>query len=790
LRRIKLLDGVAKAPFLHGAEWFALALPVAMACTAPAFEPSLDFRIVAVAGDAQVAPSGAVFRDPLTVEVRNPDGNVEMGVRVRFAVVPGRRHGGSLLDTVAVTGGDGRASVRARAGASGDTLAVVATIAALPRLSVRLFGVARDGPVVSRVSPADVRPGDTLTINGSGFDEGALAVRVGGAPAAPIGLTTANGVRVVVPPCADTGLVPVLVTVGGAAAAPGAVTYHAQRTRVDLPVYGFANVSAARVGDCLELRGAGATYLVTAQLASVPVGSFTPESLQLGVASVAGASLAAGAVAPVHLAWAGGRGTFRLGSLLAPAEVEPVAAAFDRHRRELERHLARSALALAGGGRVAATRGASPAAMPGVAATPGVRAAAYGGDTVAPGLGTVRRFSVVSNTDGSSFAEVDGVLEFTGDHILGYRDRAMSSWPFEFTSLLQLMDSHLWAAAASAFGGVPDVDGNGRIIVLFTPAVNRLVRAQDCLLRGYVTGFFYPPDLLERMPHANGGEVFYALAPDPSGTYSCAHSTRQVVQQVQATFLHEMEHLISFNEHVLARGGVPEDTWLAEALGRMAEELGSRYFESRYPPPFGRSSSAQLFPDSSSPFIGPLLLNAYVYLNASLGHSVTAYIGAGSLEDHGAGWLFLRWVADQHGDDVIRRMVQTRLTGLANLEAATGESFGALFGDFSLALFADSLPGLPRGVVPARLRYQGRALRQLMAREATVQNFPNPFPLTTYLAAPGTALRAAIPPGTMLHAIVPTGAGDAAVRVSLTRPGLSVLPPPLGAQVGILRLPP
>jgi len=790
LRCIKLLCVSDRTWRRCAGSRLALLLSAGTACTAPAFEPSLDFRITPVAGDAQVAPSGAVFAVPLTVEVRNPDGNVEMGVRVRFAVVPGPRRSGTLFDTVAVTGGDGRAAVRARAGAPGDTLAVVATIAALPRLSARFSGVARDGPLVTRVNPVDVRPGDTLTINGSGFDEGGLTVRLGGALASPIGQTTANAVRAVVPPCADTGSVPVVVTVGGAPAPPAAVTYHARRSRVDLPVYGFTTLRAARVADCLELRGVGATYLVTAQLASVPGETFAAESLQLGVSAAAGATLAVGATATVGLDGGDGRDVFRLGSLLAPAAAEPVAAAFDRHRRDLEQRLAPGASALPAHRRMPNAGQGLPADAPGVAATPGIRPSAYGGDTAAPDLGTIRRFSVVSKTDGSSFVKVDAVLEFAGAHILGYRDRSLGPLPFEVVSLLQLMDSHLWGVAASAFGGVPDVDGNSRIIVLFTPSVNRLVPAQDCLLRGYVTGFFYPPDLLERMPNSNGGEVFYALAPDASGTYSCAHSTRQVVQQLQATFLHEMAHLISFNEHVLARGGAPEETWLAEAIGRMAEELGSRYFESRYPPPFGRSSSAQLFPDSSSPFIGPLLLNAYVYLNASLAHSVTAYLGPGSLEDHGAGWLFLRWVADQRGDDVLRRLVQTRLTGVANLEAATGEAFGSLFGDFSLALFADSLPGLPRGVVPARLRYQGRALRQLMAREATVQNFPNPFPLTTYLASPGTALRAAIPPGTMLHAIVPTGAGDAAVRVSLTRPGLTALPQALGAQVGILRLPP
>ncbi|HVZ47497.1 MAG TPA: hypothetical protein VG916_01825, partial [Gemmatimonadaceae bacterium] len=390
----------------------------------------------------------------------------------------------------------------------------------------------------------------------------------------------------------------------------------------------------------------------------------------------------------------------------------------------------------------------------------------------------------------STFSKVEGLLEYVGDHLLVYTDANGPRLTADMLSLVDLMDRHLWGTAVSTFGADPDVDGNGRIVALFTPVVNALARAQDCILRGYVTGFFYPPDLNERAPHSNRGEVFYAFVPDPTGRFSCAHSERDVIQQLQPAFLHEMEHLIAYNEHVLARGGPPEETWLAEGLGHMAEELGSRYFESAYPAPFGRSSLEQLFPDSSSPFIGPLLLDSYVYLGSALNHSVTAYNGRGSLEDGGATWLFLRWLADQKGDDVLRRLVQTRLTGVANLESATGERLAPLFGDFSLALFADSLPGLPRVVVPPRLRFAGRSLRQLMAREATVQGYPVPFPLVTYLAEPGETLRSQMPPGTMVHAIVPSDSAAPRLRFAFTAPGAAPLDASLGAQVGILRLPP
>jgi hypothetical protein len=139
---------------------------------------------------------------------------------------------------------------------------------------------------------------------------------------------------------------------------------------------------------------------------------------------------------------------------------------------------------------------------------------------------------------------------------------------------------------------------------------------------------------------------------------------------------------------VLVRGGAQEDVWLNEGLGQIAEELGSEYYEAKYPPPSGRSTTTQLFPDSAGPFIQPQLLDAYVYLNTTRAHSVTSYNGGGSLEERGATWLFLRWLASQKGGSIFGRLVQTSKTGIANIQAQAGESFGALFGDFSTALEA------------------------------------------------------------------------------------------------------
>ena len=262
-----------------------------------------------------------------------------------------------------------------------------------------------------------------------------------------------------------------------------------------------------------------------------------------------------------------------------------------------------------------------------------------------------------------------------------------------------------------------------------------------------------------------------------------------MLQFVPGTFLHQLQHLISFNQHVLLRGGAQEEVWLNEGLGQIAEELGSEYYEAKYPPPTGRSTTSQIFPDSAGPFIQPQLLDAYVYLNSTRAHSVTSYNGGGSLEERGATWLFLRWLASQKGEGIFARLVQTSSTGTANIVAQSGERFGALFGDFSTALVVDSIPGLPRSSVPSRFRFGARNLRLLMAREATIEQFPDPWPLPLYPLGVGGALSANMIPGTMVHTSLTTPSAGTNVSIDFTGPQGAPFPASLGAQVTIFRMP-
>ena len=52
---------------------------------------------------------------------------------------------------------------------------------------------------------------------------------------------------------------------------------------------------------------------------------------------------------------------------------------------------------------------------------------------------------------------------------------------------------------------------------------------------------------------------------------------------VPGTFLHELQHLISFSQHVVVHHSNPEYGWLDEGLSIVAEELGSLYYEQKCP---------------------------------------------------------------------------------------------------------------------------------------------------------------------------------------------------------------
>ena len=551
---------------------------------------------------------------------------------------------------------------------------------------------------------------------------------------------TPTRVRVVVPPCGGEGTAALQVEARGALSTVVTLTVRGALTVLSALPYEGVTIDAGGLANCMALGGsAGSRYLVVAGFASTQP---DPGALDWRLDAAGSGPLATS-----------------LRRTASIAAVPRADAEFELRRRAIER------------------------AAAGAVARDAVSAAPV------PALGSLRQFHVVAAIAGDRFASVTARLRYAGRHVYLYTDTTNAAFPDDrLTALGALMDGDLYTATVGAFGAPSDLDGDGHVVVLLTPVANRMSIASECVQRGYVTGFFYGVDLLERDPHSNRGEVFYGFVPDSTGRYSCAHTASDVERTLQATFPHELQHLISFNQHVLVRGGAPEATWLNEGLSHAAEELVARMYDARYPAPLGRGTREQLYPDSAGPYIAPQLLNAYLYLHAALDHSVTSYRGAGGIEERGATWLFLRWLADLKGDEVLGRLVRSNLTDIANVEHVAGEPFATLFGDFSVALLTDSIPGLPRPAA-ARRRYQGRSLRQLMAREAVIAGFADPFPLSTYRLDPGGTLRSAMLPGTMMHALVTTGSPGSPVRLGFTTPVFAPFPVAARAQVTVVRLP-
>ena len=420
-----------------------------------------------------------------------------------------------------------------------------------------------------------------------------------------------------------------------------------------------------------------------------------------------------------------------------------------------------------------------------------------------PALGSSASFHVLSSfTDGSQYTTDTAVLKYSGTHLLIYVSKNAPAGGFtdgQIAAFGNTFDLDLYAIDVATFGQPSDIDSNGRVIVLLSPIINKLTKASDCTRLGFIAGFFNAVDLLPTQypGKSNGAEIFYSLVPDPSATVSCTQTLARVEQLTPSTFIHEFQHMISFGQHAILRNGNEEDAWLNEGLSHVAEELGSRYYENRFPPPTGRTDPDQAFPDSSQGFITGDLSNSYHYLlnTASTDSIFKASVsnwgdGDGTLEQRGAAWLFLRWLGDQQDSTVYGRLDQTAQTGVPNLEAAAGQPFPTLFGEFSLALYVDSLPGIPRSSIPPELRFTSRNLRALYAKqhERNPSEFSQKFPIEALALAPGTARMEAMNPGTMDFFVLTAPSSGSALGLSFA-PASGTFAGSLGAQVSVFHCP-
>lgn len=423
--------------------------------------------------------------------------------------------------------------------------------------------------------------------------------------------------------------------------------------------------------------------------------------------------------------------------------------------------------------------------------------AAIARDLVPPSVGSTRAFRVMSNLSTSSFQSVGARLAYVGSNVLVYVDTLSPANGFTADQLHtfgRYFDQTLYDIDTTAFGPPTDIDQNGHVIMLMTPVVNTDTPSASCQTEGYVAGFFLEDDFNGTADQdSNHGEVFYSIVPDPNGTLSCAHTVADMGDDLPATFLHELQHLINFGQHVVVDQTSPGSSWMDEGMSIVAEELGSRYWENKCPPPSCRTDAAQLFPDSGQGFAQGFLYDSYQYALLPDTASLTLHVDSDDgFSWRGGDWLLMHWLGDQNGSGIYRILEHGPSDGVAAIEAATGQTFGAVMANFGLSLYTDSLPGLPRATAPATNRFTTRNVKQLWARlyaTSSGTDVPRPDPLQLFPITTDSSV-AVIVPGTVTYFRLDTPVTAAPVTIEFSGPAGVPLPPTLAPQLAIFRLPP
>lgn len=705
---------------------FFLVLLLGVGCGdgGPASPDLSDVELVLVSGNRQGAAPGEALSLPLQVRAQHwATGRGVVGARVRWEVVEGQ--GARLEPRSALTDSAGMASTRLTLGPRAGGYLVRARLGNGGGAPVDFSVFANHPPELEGLSSAVARAGDTLGLLGKNFSPRPEEnwVSFSGVPGRVLSASMGE-LRVEVPPCLLSRTVEVRVHLGERESRPlqlsvaGGTRSHSLQRGEDLLL------SGDRQPLCLHLPSLpGTNYLVVPHSAGTVSGGIyafrllglTTDGLTPTVASAAGGD------------WEDPPTT---GGVFSIEAVSPQAE-WDRRLRRLERRLVEE-------GDLARSASTSSLLSP-----------SQGEMTLQPAVGDRRTFRVLNRKE--QFDEVTAVLRWVGARILVYVDEKAPSpgyTPSDLDALAHEFDDPIHPAVTQAFGAESDLDGNGRVVLLLTPAVNRLTEGDGS--QGYVAGFFYGLDLLKDRKGSNQGEVLYGLVPDPGGKEGPVLTRSQVMSLLPGVLAHEFQHMVHFHQKVLLGGARSVETlWLSEALAQMAEELVAAAFQARF-----RADKALEYRLGNWG-------RARRFLQAPSQVSVLATLSPGTLAERGAGWLLMQQISGLPGQEgVLRRLTRSSHTGVKNLVQETGQTWGGLVSQWVASLFLDGLP------VPVRpeLLMAGVNLRDALSR------FDGVFPLRARAAgeqsfASAGNLRASSPD---YFFITPPPAGG--VTVALTGP--------------------
>jgi hypothetical protein len=373
-------------------------------------------------------------------------------------------------------------------------------------------------------------------------------------------------------------------------------------------------------------------------------------------------------------------------------DIGALQAQFDWHLRTLERH----ELSLPDGQQSYRARQADPRLR-------------YALSAAIPAVGDRANFKVPAQTKPcTNFTTITAQVQYVNDKTIIYQDIAAPAGGFTATDFQQIGDefsSLIYPTDVSYFGNPSDLDNNSRIIILYTPEVNKLTPSGNP--GSFVGGFFWAGDMFDpNLPANQGGcaqsnlaELFYVLSPDPAGTINGnVRSTNTVRQGTRGTIAHEFQHMINASERI--RSPILqnfEQVWLDEALAHLAEDAVGRAIRG-----IGEAEDANFnrtLGNNSDDF------NAFFFQNFARLRSWLLITGPmspiSSLADtslavRGAAWSLVHYAADQYapGGDIkayTRKLAGGPDTGVVNLTKNAGNvTFDVLISGWMVANFADN----------------------------------------------------------------------------------------------------
>ncbi|WP_284351221.1 Ig-like domain-containing protein [Roseisolibacter agri] len=337
----------------------------------------------------------------------------------------------------------------------------------------------------------------------------------------------------------------------------------------------------------------------------------------------------------------------------------------------------------------------------------------------------------------------------------------------DYAAIAATFDTLVYAVDVRNFGAPTDIDGNGKVVLYYTAAVNALTPKNSDF---YIGGFFTPRDLFptrgtsaspDACAASNVAEMFYLLVPDPGGMINGNRYSKSFVTNVTiATVAHEFEHLINASRRLYVNTSADdyEATWLDEGLAHVAEELVFLARTGLQPRQNLDATMLRSTPPIATAFTEQAIDNfdrLGLFLEGPTRNS--PYADDDSLATRGATWAFLRYAADQQQataqETLWQRLVNGTASGLPNLHAVFGTDVATRFRDWATMLLMDDVPG-----ADARFQMLSWNLRSVFA----AIDGSGTYPLQTTALVSGSSSTASILAGGAAYMRFGVGAGRTA----------------------------